>query len=53
MVLGALFVLRMEASAQVPIMGCYCDAVTLAALIALCVGGCSAQTSHSCWDAQR
>jgi hypothetical protein len=45
-VLGALIVLLMEALARVPIVCCYYDAVALAALTALLVEVCSAQTGH-------
>jgi hypothetical protein len=46
MVLVALIMLLMEAPARVPIVCCYCDAVTLAALATLLVEDCSAQTGH-------
>jgi hypothetical protein len=47
MVLVALIVLLMlEALARVPIVCCYCDAVTLAALTTLLAEDCSAQTGH-------
>jgi hypothetical protein len=46
MVLVAPIVLLMEALARVPIVWCYYNAVTLAALTTLLVEGCSAQTGH-------
>jgi hypothetical protein len=46
MVLVAPIVLLMEATARVPIVCCYYDAVTLAALTTLLVEGWSAQTGH-------